>query len=289
MKHALLIPVLALCLLAARPAPAQMLADGPVVYGHHHLNVSNVEAMKKFLVEGLGGTAIRIGENRAEVVRFPGVLVFLRQQASKGGSKGTTVDHVGFGVPDIRGTVNRIKAAGFRMITNTEAGPPRVIKDDIAYAAPGTNGNAIAFAMGPDDFKVEINEVPTQQTPVALHHVHFFGQQNTAMRDWYAKTFGAEPRQGANFPIAIIPGVSLNFSPSQTPTVGTQGRVIDHIGFEVRNLDAFVKKLAASGMKFDVEYRKAPALNISIAFITDPWGSYIELTEGLGSVAVATD
>ena len=42
-------------------------------------------------------------------------------------------------------------------------------------------------------------------------------------------------------------------------------------------------------MKFDVEYRKVPALNTAIAYITDPWGSYIELTEGLSGVAVARD
>jgi hypothetical protein len=34
-------------------------------------------------------------------------------------------------------------------------------------------------------------------------------------------------------------------------------------------------------VKFDVTYRKIPALGLSLAFLTDPWGTYIELTEGL--------
>jgi hypothetical protein len=55
----------------------------------------------------------------------------------------------------------------------------------------------------------------------------------------------------------------------------------DHIGFEVRNLEQFLRRPAASGAKFDVEYTKVPALNIAIAYFTDPWGSYIEVTEGL--------
>ena len=89
MRRRLLIAALGLWVAAAaRPASAQILADGPVVYGHHHLNVTSVEATKKFLVDALGGTAIRIGENRAEVVRFPNVLIFMRAQAPKGGSKG---------------------------------------------------------------------------------------------------------------------------------------------------------------------------------------------------------
>ena len=290
MKQRLLVAVVGLCVLtAARPASAQLLADGPVVYGHHHLYVSNIEATKKFLVDGLGGTAIRIGDPAREVVRFPNVLIFMNPTAPKGGSKGTTVDHIGFGAQNLRTAVDRIKASGFRMVTNTETGAPRVIKDDIAYAPAGQTGNSIAFAMGPDDLKVELVETPQQAAPIALHHVHFFGQQNNEMQAWYARTFGAEARQGANFPSAILPGVSLNFSPSTTPVVGTQGRAIDHIGFEVRNLEAFVKKLAASGIKFDREYQKVPALNTAIAYFTDPWGTYIELTEGLARVTVATN
>jgi hypothetical protein len=65
---------------------------------------------------------------------------------------------------------------------------------------------------------------------------------------------------------------------------GTQGRALDHIGFEVKNLEAFTKKLESEGIKLAVAYRQVPALNISIAFITDPWGTYIELTEGLDKI-----
>jgi hypothetical protein len=48
--------------------------------------------------------------------------------------------------------------------------------------------------------------------------------------------------------------------------------------------EEFCKKLEADGIKLAVAYRKVPALNLAIAFITDPWGSYIELTEGLDKV-----
>ena len=56
---------------------------------------------------------------------------------------------------------------------------------------------------------------------------------------------------------------------------------MDHIGFEVRNLEAFCAKLEAAGVKLDVPYRKVASLGIGLAFLTDPWGTYIELTEGL--------
>jgi len=80
---------------------------------------------------------------------------------------------------------------------------------------------------------------------------------------------------------ATLPGLRLNFSPSTTPTVATAGRVVDHIGFEVRNLQEFLAKLEAQGIKPSVTYRRVDALGINIAFIVDPWGTNIELTEGL--------
>jgi hypothetical protein len=76
----------------------------------------------------------------------------------------------------------------------------------------------------------------------------------------------------------------LSFSPSQTPVVATQGRALDHIGFEIKNLEAFTKKLEAAGIPLTVSYRKVDALNVAIAFIKDPWGTNIEMTEGLASI-----
>ncbi len=61
----------------------------------------------------------------------------------------------------------------------------------------------------------------------------------------------------------------------------TKGRGLDHIGFEIKDLEAFCKKAEASGVKFDMPYTKRPDLGISLAFLTDPWGTYIELNEGL--------
>ena len=46
-------------------------------------------------------------------------------------------------------------------------------------------------------------------------------------------------------------------------------------------LEAFTKKLEAQGIKLDRPYTKVPQLGIAIAFIKDPWGTNIEMTEGL--------
>ena len=64
-------------------------------------------------------------------MRFPGVLVFLTPRAPSGGTKGTTVNHVGFETPDLRKAVDRLKAAGFPMVTRDEVPPSYEVKDDL--------------------------------------------------------------------------------------------------------------------------------------------------------------
>src|ERR1700674_3796273 len=159
------------------------------------------------------------------------------------------------------------------MISKPEAAPDRVVKDDIAGPAQA-GGASIAFALAPDGVKVELVENKQQAIPITLHHVHFFNPKNVEMQAWYVKTFGAKSRTGGAFPAADLPGVALNFSPSTDPVVGTQGRALDHIGFEVKNLEEFCKKLEADGIRLAVPYRQVPALGIANAFLTDPWGTY---------------
>ena len=84
--------------------------------------------------------------------------------------------------------VAKLKANGFKIITTESVAANVKVTDDIAAASPTTN---LAFALGPEDVKVEFVEVKSQKIPIQLNHVHFFGQMNTEMQAWYAKTFGA--------------------------------------------------------------------------------------------------
>jgi len=49
----------------------------------------------------------------------------------------------------------------------------------------------------------------------------------------------------------------------------------------VADLDAFVASLAAKGIAIEAPVRTVPNTRVKIAFLTDPFGTYIELTEGL--------
>ncbi len=55
-----------------------------------------------------------------------------------------------------------------------------------------------------------------------------------------------------------LPGVNLSFSPGRNAPLPTKGRSLDHIGFEVKNLEAFVRSLEAQGIKLEVPIRQVP-------------------------------
>src|SRR5215469_1581066 len=210
---------LAILLLVPAVSHAQILVagDGPVVYGHHHLNTTNMAAQKKFFVDTLGGKVVEIGtgDRKQEIIEFPNVLIFFRpMQKPTGGSIGTTVNHIGFSVNDLRALVTKIKANGFKMITTDSVASNVKVTDDIAAASPTTN---IAFVLGPEDVKVELVEVKSQKAPIQLNHIHFFGVMNTEMQAWYAKVFGAKmlpANPNSAFVQDQLPGVALSFTPS---------------------------------------------------------------------------
>lgn len=275
--------LLTLCaVLPASSASAQLLpaTAGPIVYGHHHVNASNLEEHKKFWADTLGGTVVKVGTDNLEIIRFTNALMFMRSQKATGGSKGTSLDHLGFSVPNLRVVLDRVKAAGYRIVTTQEAPSNVTVKDDIGQVdAGGVTG--IAYVMSPDDVKVELVEMKAQKTPIVSHHIHFFGPQSAEMREWYMKVFGATARAATSpaFIGADLPGIGLNFTQSAEPVIGTRGRALDHIGFEITNLDEFAKKLEALGIKTTV--RNLPAITTKVAFVTDPWGTLIELSDGL--------
>jgi catechol 2,3-dioxygenase-like lactoylglutathione lyase family enzyme len=262
----ILISALCVASLAAGTASAQPFKPNEmgVTMGHWHLNSHDVEANKKIFV-GMGGTALT--SNGRQTVNFPGVRINLELRPGNppptGGTVGTVVNHVGFTVQNVQESVAKWKAAGVPV-------------------QPGNNNRLDqAFVTTPDGLRIEILENKDQKFPIQHEHVHFFVAEAAIpqIQDWYVKTFGAKPTVRNNNPVADIPGTQLRFNKTATPLVTTKGRVLDHIGFDVVDLQAFIKKLEAAGIKLDRPYTKNQQTGAALAFITDPWGTYIELNE----------
>ena len=239
--------------------------EAGVTFGHMHLTVADVEVHKKLFVEVFGGTVVQRGTR--SLIKFPNMLIAFRQGTPTGPSQGTSADHFGFRVRNITETTAALRAAGC----------------EVAEQFTGVEGFANAYVSAPDGLRLELQEDKTLAVKAVPNHVHFFTADYKTLLDWYVDTFSLTKRNRGKMPTTADAGtVNLSFSTSAKPVVGTRGRSIDHIGFEVKNLEAFVKQLEARGVKIDQPVRQVPALGeLKFAFITDPAGTYIELTEGL--------
>jgi catechol 2,3-dioxygenase-like lactoylglutathione lyase family enzyme len=267
----------------SRPAAQLLNTEAPVIVGHYHLNVTSLEDHRKFWVDTLGGTATRIGT--VEAIRFPDVFLLLRVQKPTGPTRGTPFDHIGLAVPDVPALTKKVVAAGYQLTVGRETA-------DTAAAPPAPGGAAVygrfSYLVGPDGVKVElVTNMNPNPPPITHHHVHFVNPQYVEMQQWYMKAFDATLRPGQTdfFIGADLPGVGymLNFFrwELKEPLVGTAGRAVDHVGFEVRNLEEFCRRLEAKGVQLTSPFRRDPSLGIATAATVDPWGTVIELTEGL--------
>jgi catechol 2,3-dioxygenase-like lactoylglutathione lyase family enzyme len=211
------------------------------------------------------------------MVKFPGMFIAVAQRAEPGGGNdGSAIGHIGLYVKSFADVKAKATAAGlgFRELTP----------------------NIQAFVTFPGDIVVEVQEdASVGNSPVVFNHFHMNAVNTEETRQWYLKEFGGvDTERRKNNKGAGVPGVIVDFLPAggkgkapATPLAPTKGRAMDHIGFEVKDLNAFAAKLRADGVKLDMEPTDMSSKGLpglKIAFITDPNGAYIELTEGLSKV-----
>ena len=118
--------------------------------------------------------------------------------------------------------------------------------------------------------------------PIVVHHIHF-----------YVPKGAGGGREGVNGGCSVgrparggtratdLPGINPEFLRcSEQPVFAGKGRMLDHIGFEVKNLEAFCRKLQMSGVTLDAPYtrqadgigRDSPAVGASISELTEACG-----------------
>jgi catechol 2,3-dioxygenase-like lactoylglutathione lyase family enzyme len=243
---------------AAQPAPFNQIG---VTMGHWHIASKDVEANKKLFL-AMGGKLYNPGGN--PLIMFPGVYINLNLGTEKGdgATQGSVVNHVGFIVDNVQKRVAQWKAAGVTVLPG------------------GNNRLDQAFVVTPDGVRMEILEDKTQSMPIRNEHVHLSVTEAEVPKAqaWYAKTFGGKVNTRNDAPVVDLPGVQIRFAKADTKQAPTRGRVLDHIGFDVKDHAAFVKTIEAAGIKLDEPVRKGPTGNI-ITYITDPWGTRVEIVQ----------
>jgi extradiol dioxygenase family protein len=271
-------------LLAASSAMAQIRQPNTagVAMGHLHYFVDDVAANRDFWVS-LGGTAAPFAAG--EVVKMPGVSILISELPANSGI--SIIDHVAFRVASL----DEIAALGFEL--EMIAAYPGIASiytpsgDRIELFEEGTATNiGFDIAAGAEFTSSEESYAGRHNRPLVgsidSHHLHFYLPEDDVLdaRDWYVEKFGAVPGQRWRYGAADLPGMNLNFSATDTERAPSSGHSLDHIGFEVENLEAFCEQLAAAGVEFDQPYRRVNE-DFAVAILTDPWGTTLELTEGL--------
>jgi len=252
-----------------------------IAMGHLHYVVRDVAANKAFWVT-LGGRSV-LFNGTTEGIVFPDVVVLLRQGESTGGTEGSVVNHVAFRVKSLAA----IERAGLKVeyigaqipgvgsVHTPEGERIELFDDELATNLGFTvDSGAIDPVADRHNRKLEV--------PIIAHHIHLNVPQDqvAAAKEWYATYFGGVRGKRWRYDAVDLPGININISGVDAKLAPTRGRMLDHIGFEVTNLEAFCRELEAKGIKLDRPYGKLPS-GFGLAFLTDPWGTYIELTEGL--------
>jgi catechol 2,3-dioxygenase-like lactoylglutathione lyase family enzyme len=231
--------------------------------GHIHLMVADPAVQKKLWVGLLGAEVTHTGT--LETLKLPGIFIVVQQSRTPRteGSEGSSVNHIGFLVKSYADVRTKLVGAGIEFV----------------FDHPAAKQLTAKF---PDKVDVEFTEDATLKTPVAMHHIHVSTPNQEAAQAWYAKTFGATPGKRDRFIADFIPGGEVDFRSASQPEAPTRGRTLDHIGFEVRDLDAFCQKLQSDGITLESPPRVMAQLDgLKIAFLVAPDGTRIELTQGL--------
>ena len=174
------------------------------------------------------------------------------------------MEFLGFSVKDLNGSLAKWAAAGIEPLAGGSA--KRV------------------YLMSPDKIKVRITEDSSLGVPIAADTIKMVVPNVAEAQAWYAKYFGAELIKRGDETVAHIPGSNILFEQAKGPVAPSKGRALDRIGLEVVGLEAFSKKLEDAGIHFDSPYRKANGMNAAFAVFQDPFGTLIEMSEGLSAV-----
>jgi len=206
----------------------------------------------------------------------------------------STIWHFGWGADDMKGTYQKQLDSGTKFATPIT---------DISDIGGGTQMGRFfyAYVQGPDNSLIELNTAAHHH----FGHIHLLSENPVAAGEWYAKHFGVKSRGTAQARmyrgVQIAPSASFMMDEvnviiypveyartSRMPGwedrkmfEPTKGRVVDHIGISVENLDDAIARLRKEGVTVTDEPRHLGKLNF--AFIEGPDKMRIEIIEGRAS------
>jgi catechol 2,3-dioxygenase-like lactoylglutathione lyase family enzyme len=208
----------------------------------------------------------------------------------------STIWHFGWGAEDMKATYQKQIDSGTKFATPIT---------DISDIGGGTKMDLFfyAYVLGPDNALIELNTANHHH----FGHLHLLSENPVAAGEWYTKHFGVKARisptvrmyrdvqigPSASF---MMDDVSVIIYPmeyaisshmpgweSRKTFEPTKGRVVDHIGVSVGDLDEAIAKLRKEGVTVTDEPKSVAGGKIKFAFIEGPDKMRIEIIEGRAS------
>ena len=226
-------------------------------YDHIHLNVPDAAVASAWYEKYFGGKRITEAPNR--IMYGSTRLMFLVKKDALP-SAGGAIDHLGFSVPDLDAKMKEFEAAGIKIV-NPVRDVPGLFK--------------LAFIEDPFGTKIELVQDP--DTP-GFHHIHLRLPDPDKALAWYGERFGGERAKlkGRIDGLRYTDGLWLLVQKADGAPPSS-GRAIDHVGWRVRDIDAFFAGAKGRGDKIAGEPR--PIRDLRAGFIADPNGVRIEIAQ----------
>jgi catechol 2,3-dioxygenase-like lactoylglutathione lyase family enzyme len=224
--------------------------------GPIYFNSADPDKAIAFWTDVIGASADSHGSVNG--VSMQGATLLFTPTAPSGPSAGSVIDHIGVTVPDLQPFIERLAKTGYKSFQPTVGAAP---------------ANDRLMIDGPDGVRIELTEDSSNYAALQFDHIHIYTTQPKEMQAWYAKNFAARTGRGDKADSSNIGQTALSWSRADS-AAPTAGRAIDHLSLEIKGLEAFCKNLADNGVKLDSPY--SPGKSV---FLTDPWGTRIELTE----------
>ena len=277
-----------LILLAQQPPEA---APPKVRFHHVALNVTDPEGAIEFLTKRFDCEAATLAGKEDAVWAQKFWILFNKVAKQPPYEIVSAIWHIGWGAEDMKATYQKQLDLGT---------PFQTPLTDISKLA-NFNGFYYAYVDGPNHALIELNTAQHHR----FGHMHFLSDDPIAAGQWYAGHFGIRVRKGSGdkryyegFQVGpassfLIDNVNFIIYPAgymekQWPEnwprhkafEPTTGRVIDHVGLSVDNLEETIARLKTEGVNVIGEPAKFRSTTQRAIMIEGPDHLSIQLVEG---------
>jgi len=238
-------------------------------FTHVHLRAPDPAAAAEWYHTLVGGELRPSTGGMGSVAQTHGSISTMFDDAGAPPSHGSVIDHFGFAVADVAAMAEKARIMGAHVVSEPH---------------PGVTATTIAMIEDPWGTKVELLE---SSDFTGIQHVHMVVEGADTLRDWFIEVFGGEydPELGdGRFHAIRYDGIWVYLSESEAGSnAASRGRSLDHMGFSVADIDAFVAKVEASGYQPWVIRPNRPGGTTLLMFFEGARGVHFEIAQPGGA------